>query len=215
MLKTLTAALPDSVRTPLRSFRHHLLMARGTFRSPEPEWDRLSEWLGTGDVALDIGANVGHYTCRMSELVGPTGRVVAFEPVPATFGVLTNNASRFPHQNVTLVNAAVGDHVGQVGLTMPGGSDGGYLARVDPDGTLHCLVLTVDSLALPNRVALVKIDAEGYEPRVLAGMSALLRRDRPVVVLERNRDAEGLLEAAGYQITVSAARSPNVVAVPG
>jgi FkbM family methyltransferase len=215
MFQALTAALPDTVRTTLRSYLHTRRIARGVFRSPEPEWDRLGEWLGEGDTALDIGANVGHYSCRMSELVGSTGRVIAFEPVPATFAALTGNANRFRHRNVTLVNAAVGDRVGHVGLSVPNVKDGSYLAHVDPAGAIRCLVLAVDSLALPGPVKLVKIDAEGYEPNVLEGMTNLLRRDRPVVILERNKVAEQVLVSLGYQITVSPTRSPNVVAVPG
>src|SRR4051812_40887128 len=107
-------------------------MARGWFRSPEPEWDRMAEWLRPGETALDIGANVGHYTCRMSHLVGKGGRVFAFEPVPATFAALASNGKHFPFPNVTLLNAAAGDAVGMVGMSVPGGADGSYLARVDP-----------------------------------------------------------------------------------
>lgn len=187
-------------------------MASGGFRSPEPEWDRMAEWLRPGDTALDVGANVGHYTCRMSQLAGPGGRVFAFEPVPATFAALTSNSKHFPFPNVTLLNAAVGDGVGMVGMTVPSGADGSYLARVDPAAALKCLVLSVDMLDLPGPVRVVKIDAEGYEPRVLAGMTKLLTRDRPVVILERNAEAERMLDAMGYAITRSPGRTPNVVA---
>lgn len=214
MLKSLATALPETVRTPLRTLLHARKIAHGSFRSPEPEWDRLSEWLGDGDVALDIGANVGHYSCRMSELVGPNGRVVAFEPVPNTFTALTRNSSRFRYRNVTLVNAAVGNQVGHVGLSVPNVENGSYLAHVDPNGSIRCLVLTIDTLALPGPVKLVKIDAEGYEPNVLAGMTGLLTRDRPVVILERNKEAEAVLTNLGYRITVSPTRSPNIIALP-
>jgi len=190
-------------------------MARGRFRSPEPEWDRLIEWLRPGDTALDVGANIGHYASRMSQLVGPAGRVIAFEPVPTTFAALAANSKVFPYLNVTLLNAAVGEAVGTVGMSVPSGSDGSYLARVDPAAELKCLVLSVDSLDLPGPVRLVKIDAEGYEPKVLSGMTKLLHRDRPVVILERNAEAERMLEGMGYTITRSPGKTPNVVAMPG
>jgi FkbM family methyltransferase len=212
MMKSLAAVLPEPIRTPLRSLLHNRQIAKGAFRSPEPEWDRLSEWLVDGDVALDIGANVGHYSCRMSELVGANGRVVAFEPVPSTFSALTGNAGHFKHRNVTLVNAAVGDCVGHVGLSVPNVKNGSYLAHIDPAGPIRCLVLTLDSLALPGPVKLVKIDAEGYEPNVLMGMNALLKRDQPVVILERNKAAEAYLIELGYEISVSPVRTPNIIA---
>ena len=78
MIRSLVSVLPRSLRSSLRSLHHRRQMARGRFRSPEPEWDRLGEWLRPGDTALDVGANIGHYACRMSELVGGTGRVIAF-----------------------------------------------------------------------------------------------------------------------------------------
>ena len=62
----------------MRMWHHRRQMTRGRFRSPEPEWDRLGEWLRPGDTALDVGANVGHYACRMSQLVGASGRVIAW-----------------------------------------------------------------------------------------------------------------------------------------
>lgn len=215
MFKSIAASLPEPVRTPLRALLHNRQIAQGSFRSPEPEWDRLSEWITEGDTVLDIGANVGHYSCRMSELVGPTGRVVSFEPVPSTFTALTRNCSRFRYRNVTLVNAAVGDRVGHVGLSVPNVKNGSYLAHVNPTGPIRCLVLTIDSLALPGSVKLVKIDAEGYEPNVLTGMREMLTRDRPVVILERNQVAERVLSELGYRIAVSPTRSPNIVATSG
>lgn len=214
MIRSLVSVLPGSLRASLRSFHHRRQMAKGRFRSPEPEWDRLSEWLRPGDTAIDVGANVGHYACRMSGLVGAAGRVLAFEPVPDTFAALAANSKTFPFPNVTLLNAAVGDCGGTAGMSVPGGADGSYLARVDDSSALRCLVVDLDSLVVPGPVRVVKIDAEGYEPKVIAGMTELLRRERPVVILERNAEAEGILERLGYTVTRPPVRSPNVVAVP-
>lgn len=212
MIRSLAALLPRPVHGFLRTRHHRRQITAGRFRSPEPEWDRLGDWLRPGDTALDVGANVGHYACRMSELVGAAGRVVAFEPVPDTFAALVANARTFRHPNLTLLNAAAGDRTGVVGVSVPDRPDGSYLARVDPAGALRCLVLAVDSLALPGPVRLVKIDAEGFEPKVLAGMRKVLDRDRPVVILERNADAERMLAGMGYTVTRAPTRSPNVVA---
>jgi len=217
VLRTLARQLPAEAREFLRSAYHSRQIARGTFRSPEPEWDRLSQWLRSGDFVLDIGANVGHYTARMSELVGPAGRVIAIEPVPETFAALAANARRFRFDNVTLVNMAAVDTPGVCGLSVPNWPDGtpnGYLARIDPSGSIGCLAVRVDALELPAPVRLVKIDAEGHEPQVLAGMHGLLLRDAPIVILEHNIEGEKLLESLGYAIDFPSVRSPNVVALP-
>jgi FkbM family methyltransferase len=217
MLKSVVRRLPAAARDYLQHAYHRCLLARGTFRSPEPEWDQLAEWLRPGDAALDVGANVGHYTARMSELVGPAGRVIAIEPVVETFALLAANAPYFCFPNVTLLNLAASDKPASCRFSVPTWPDGtpnGYLAHLDPHGPGSCLAIRLDALELPIPLRLAKIDAEGHEGRVLAGMRRLLERDRPVVILERNAEAEGLLASLGYTFRVSALRSPNIVALP-
>ena len=61
----------------------------------EPELDLLPSLVKPGDVVLDVGANYGLYSHYMGRLVGPSGHVYAFEPIPftaATFDALTENA---------------------------------------------------------------------------------------------------------------------------
>ncbi len=60
-----------------------------------------------GDTVWDIGANVGLYTHEFLDRVGPTGQVVAFEPVPACFAKLQERCEGSPR--ATLKNIAVGD----------------------------------------------------------------------------------------------------------
>ena len=205
--------LPKSLHHAARALKHRLLIASGRFRSPEPEWGRLGEWLTPGDVAIDVGANVGHYAARMCTLVGTAGRVVAVEPVPATFALLTANARHFARGNLTLLNLAASDTPGVVGLSVP--DAGGYEARLAAAAPLHCLAAPLDALGIPGPVRLVKIDVEGHEAAVLRGMSGLIARDRPVVIFEARRDAAGWLESLGYHILPLAGRSPNLVAAPG
>ncbi len=59
-----------------------------------------------GDAARDIGANVGHYTSRLSKLVGPNRRVSALEPIPDTFDVLVANSRLLAYSNVTFLSVA-------------------------------------------------------------------------------------------------------------
>jgi FkbM family methyltransferase len=212
-MNTLAKLIPAPMRPLVRGWHHQRQMKRGQFRSPEPEWDRLAEWVKPGMTVLDIGANVGHYTLALSRLVGETGRVIAFEPVPETFAALAANSRRFPHRNVTLMNAAVGAESCFLGLEVPQGRDGTYLAHLDPDASLKCLVLSVDCMHIPGPVGFIKMDAEGHEPQVLQGMAKLIGRDRPVVMLERNTTAEAWLEQQGYTITTGPTHSPNCIAI--
>jgi FkbM family methyltransferase len=163
----------------------------------------LGHFVGPGDWALDIGANVGHYTLRLSALVGPQGRVFAFEPIPDTFELLTANVRLSPYQNVTLFNVAVSDESQTVGMAVPRGLtglDGHYFAHITQEPTdREVFCLAIDSLQLRCRVKLVKVDVEGHELLVLHGMKDLIARDHPILVVESSSTAPAdFLRNFGY-----------------
>lgn len=204
LTKSIAARLPVDWQLALKRLLYARQIRRGTFATSEPEYHLLPDLLQPGDWALDIGANVGHYTRRMSERVGSRGRVIAFEPIPATFSLLAANARLFPHANVTLINAAASDQTRLAGMAIPrfdSGLANYYEAHVAPHSApdLAVLTLAIDSLALDPRIALVKIDAEDHESAVLDGMSRLIERDHPVLIVETgSRDVANRLESAGY-----------------
>ena len=118
------ARLPERWQSELKRIHFGRQIIRGTFETSEPEYKILSQLIKPGDWVIDIGANVGHYTKRFSELVGVHGRIIAFEPVPTTFALLAANVQLFAHANVTLINAAVSDKFGVVGMSIPRSSTG-------------------------------------------------------------------------------------------
>jgi FkbM family methyltransferase len=204
LLKRLAWKTPPGVRHSLRKYHFMWEAARGRLLSGEPEFELLPKLLSAGDWAIDVGANVGAYTLRMSHIVGPAGRVIAFEPVPSTFEILAANCRFARHQNCTLLNAAASDGTALVTLSVPQFDDGSpnfYQASVQRNGGGYgALALSIDALALHHRVALVKVDAEGHDPTVLHGMQRLLLRDHPILIVESS-DAPlvSWLAAMGYR----------------
>lgn len=95
LLKRLAAKLPLPIQQELKRFYFAWQIRRGRFYTDEKEFSLLNAFIAHGDWVLDIGANIGHYTRRLSDLVGPAGRVIAFEPIPQTFEVLAANAQHF------------------------------------------------------------------------------------------------------------------------
>ncbi len=188
-LKRLAAMLPNSWQHELRRRHFQREIRRGRFYTDEKEYALLDSLLSPGDWALDIGANVGQYAMRMSQLVGPTGRVIALEPVPDTFSVLASNTRLFQYANVSLLNVAVSDRVAVVGMQIPkftSGLSNFYQAHLDSGaGGLPVLTLPIDRLMLP-RVRLVKMNVEGHELPALQGMRELISRDHPVLIVETN-----------------------------
>lgn len=129
-----------------------------------------------GDVVWDVGANVGHYTSLFAAHVGPSGRVIAFEPSPANFEVLRSRVGVL--SNVRTLNYALGASEAIVKFVQ-GSDDLGATSRivaVHNKGvaievrSAQSLLATTD-LQAPN---VVKIDVEGHEAAVLEGFGKLL-----------------------------------------
>jgi FkbM family methyltransferase len=213
----MAASLPARWQGELKRLHYRRRIRQGTFVSDEPEFPLLPKLAGPGDWVIDVGANVGFYTKRLAEVVGPDGRVLAFEPVPETFVLLANNLQSCSITNVTLFNAAVSEAAGVARMSIPQFDDTGlnnfYQARLssEDEGDLTVLTVSVDSLRIPKAIRLVKIDAEGHELSVLKGMRDTLTRDHPVLIVEMpGPEARAMLSSLGY-VDTRIAESPNVV----
>jgi FkbM family methyltransferase len=154
----------------------------------------VDELVGKGDVVLDVGADHGLYTARLSQLVGRKGRVLAFEPNPESFRHLEELAAARP--NVTARATGLSDSAGEVRLHIPI-VDGERLPGLGSvsvaerkSGLEHEAVAvrveTLDS-AVPadlGAVAFMKCDVEGHEFPVLRGAERTLRRSLPAILIE-------------------------------
>jgi FkbM family methyltransferase len=144
--------------------------------------------LREGDVVIDVGANIGFLTVLASVLVGPTGRVVAFEPGADNLERLRANLGHNDCKNVTVIEKAVTNQVGEVVFYINSDDSGGN-ALWDPSqfpGNVKSLAnpmpirmagTTLDAewerLQLPSP-KVIKIDTEGAEQQVLEGARGLL-----------------------------------------
>lgn len=183
-----------------------------------PETSSHGVWLGTyerenvqtlrslvheGMTVWDVGANVGAMTLILSRLVGPTGRVVAFEPGPRNAKALRRHVGS--RRNVEVVEAAVSSSTGEAFFHGDGRSD----ARLSPTGPIPVRTVTLDSVLQDHQApALVKLDVEGHEMPALIGAERLLQKVRPMLAVEfhgaglpaRDIDAEArtYVESFGY-----------------
>lgn len=202
-LKRVASRLPAWLQNEMKRAHCAYQIRRNRFDTDEKEYALLKTWVGEGDWVLDVGANIGQYSARLSELVGNSGRVIAFEPVPATFALLAANAAKLTFNNVTLLNVAASNKTIEVGIEIPKfetGLDNYYMAHLTEEGQgLRCLTLAIDSLQIPVHPKLIKIDAEGHELAVLQGMPDLIQRCHPVLLVEDNSEAvDGYLLRFGY-----------------
>jgi FkbM family methyltransferase len=144
--------------------------------------------LRPGDIAVDIGANVGFLTRQFAVMVGRKGRVFSFEPDPDVFEHLQFNTQRFPQ--VALAQTALSDNCGKSTLYLhPMSAMSNSLVNAWEDArplTVH--TSTFDAWAAEansGALRLIKIDVEGAEPLVLRGMRmTLASAHKPRVILE-------------------------------
>lgn len=216
VLKKIVAKLPFRLQQEMKRVYMARQIRKRTFVTTEQEFGLLQEFLSPGDWVLDVGANVGHYTAKMSELVGKNGRVFAFEPVPETFELLAANAALMLDRNITLMNVAASDDAITVGMNLPkfdSGLTNFYMANIDVNinAELNVQCIALDSLCLQHCIKLVKIDAEGHELSVLKGMESILERDHPILIIEDNIDeVKDFLTQKKY-LTQKLKGSPNLI----
>ena len=149
--------------------------------------------LKPGDTAVDVGGHIGFFTMQMAAMVGPSGRVYAFEPLDSNAELLERSIAenRFGDR-VVFQRAAVGEATGTATLTFPAetlNSGGAYLLRsgTSPlmgNQTRSVPKVALDDLQMKRPVRLIKMDVEGAEPLVLRGAARLLREDRPAILSE-------------------------------
>jgi FkbM family methyltransferase len=160
--------LPDAIPTCLYLF--------GTW---EPDLVAfLRRRLQPGDTFVDVGANIGYLSVVASRLVGPRGSVVAIEPARAMIAELQETLGRNDLTNVRAVAAAVSDHDHELTLFAGPSRNSGMTTTVALSGhheQARVRAAPLGALVTPDELAtarLIKIDVEGAEDRVLAGMLA-------------------------------------------
>jgi FkbM family methyltransferase len=192
-----------------------------TPRSEEERFLDALEW--KGKTVFDVGANIGVMALAFARSIGPTGRVIAFEPNPETVALIEDHIRLNRLANVEVIGAAVGDAPGQGRLVMHHEQRG--TASMAPSIVDHFRRLggirefTVDVVSLDHVVAegkcpppdFVKMDVEGYEFSCLLGMRDLLAGRQPDLLIEMHgitkddlqtnaRNVVNLLQGFGYRI---------------
>lgn len=151
----------------------------------------LREQLHAGDVVLDIGANIGSLALIAAQRVGPTGRVIAVEPLARNRVLLARAAQANGFGHVELIGAAASDRAGELELrSHPSTSNAatpaaaGERLRARDGETLRVPAIVLDGVLDLPRLDVVKIDVEGMEPLALRGLERHIARHLPLLVSE-------------------------------
>ncbi len=150
----------------------------------------LGGFVRTGWTVVEVGAHLGYYAMLLSDLVGPTGRLVGFEPVRRNADLLRRSvavngfAGRY-----AVEQQAVSDADGSARVNVPLGNWGGGSIIGAPSHDIVAAedvhTVTLDSYCASHNIQpdLIKIDAEGAEQKIFAGMRSLIARQQKLAVL--------------------------------
>lgn len=174
------------------------LVSRGHYFDDKYGPDLAASLAELADICIDVGANVGFYSLRLSRKC--SGPILSIEPDPRNHRYLSKNVELNSASNVRIIQACVSNFVGEITL---------YRSKIHPGrnsismdnvrknhDSIRVDVDTLDNLAPVDRdkTVLIKIDVEGAEPQVLAGAPGILTRDC-VIFLEYWK--RGILAAGG------------------
>jgi FkbM family methyltransferase len=160
------------------------------YGSWEPEVvEMIKQQVTAGMRVLDLGAQSGFYSLLFSKLVGPSGSVVAFEPLPANYRLLEENLNLNRITNVTVERSAVADRSGEISFDFPVDEPSlvaGPVLESDNQGTFRVPSISIDDFIVQRRtpVHFIKMDVEGAEGMVLRGAKRTLEEFHPILAIE-------------------------------
>ncbi len=172
------------------------------------ELDVFRQVVQPGHIVVEAGANIGAHTVALSRIVGPGGGVLAFEPQRLVFQTLCANLALNSCVNVVARQEAVGAALGQMLVpVLPPDQPNNFGALQLGNRWEHgepVPVVTIDSMQL-TACRLIKMDIEGMEVEALKGAVETIRRLRPALYVENERDDTSaalisLLMSYGYQL---------------
>lgn len=148
---------------------------RGVTEAYEREvWAHVMARVQPGDMVADVGAYIGLYSVALAMRVGPSGKLIAFEPDAKNFAALEGHCRlNGLLDNVVLVQAAVADRDGKVSFADNRNSESHINLALDHASSVPCVRL--DTVLAGSHLDILKIDVEGYEEAVLHGAKDLLQ----------------------------------------
>lgn len=176
----------------LNRYRGTAPMYFGSYAIPIVE--TMNRLLRPGDVFLDVGANIGYLSAIAASLVGPAGQVHCFEPVPEYFERLQKLIELNPEYNIRVDSRAAGETPGACTIYVtrePGQNTMVPAYKSGPEivSTLEVPVVRLDAYLSEHaieRVAVIKVDAEGFELPILKGLEEYFKKSplRPAIICE-------------------------------
>ncbi len=200
------------------SYSQRIMLASlqaGQFYEPEVSYF-FTNVLQPGDTVVDVGAHIGYFSVLAGRIVGPEGKVYAFEPEPGNYRRLRDHLGQNGLRQVQSFNVALGSTPGTAEMYFNSDNDGGHAfwdvaehqlcERTRSEGKrLSAEVVVLDhvlaGLAPGQGPRLIKIDAEGMEYEILkGGLRTIIGHEVPFIICEINRFALERMGSSEFQL---------------
>ena len=162
------------------------------YRQWEKAYVDLMRYLYSGGTFIDVGSSLGLYVIGLADIVrAHDGRIISIEPVPFNLARQARNVQLNDAADiVTYVTDAVGAEAGSVRINTDSAMADNN-AFISTEGDLEVQVVRIDDLLErwpSQRIGMMKVDIEGYEPLAIEGARATLREHQPIILAEFNRE---------------------------
>ena len=204
---------------PKKGTLTRVILRRGYWEPAETDF--FVSHLKPGGFVVDAGANFGHYALVASNIVGPGGLVVAFEPFPRNYDILAANAALQPVKNIVAEQAGLAAASGTLDLITDEENPGGHSfnpnliwkAGAKVSVPVYALDDYIREKGISRPLDILKSDTQGYEWRLISGARETILKDRPIVLCEvspkalagigdSHEDLLGFFEEAQYSMLV-------------
>tara|TARA_B100000787_G_scaffold143281_1_gene112829 strand:+ start:176 stop:898 length:723 start_codon:yes stop_codon:yes gene_type:complete len=169
------------------------LLKKKKLNSSEKEFFILNKIIKKNENAVDIGANIGRYSFKLSSIVGRKGTVFSFEPVSRIYLILISliflkNSKNIIPLNLALSNRGSFLYVAPVKTTSTKKTSFKYntytASKIIKNSKPNTYGMKLDDLNFSKKISFIKIDCEGYEFEVLNGGMNLLKKHKPNLLIE-------------------------------
>ncbi len=186
------------LRGPLKGIRAKIYNINYIWRAPEVHVaEIMKEKISKGETVIDVGTHFGYYTLLMAKMIGPSGKVISFEPAKETRNVLMENIIKNKYQNrVKVEHKGVSNEKKILEFCSNKFSPMNSFTQSNSEKRSKIECIDLDSYCEENSIIphFLKIDVEGVEKEVIDGMKKILKKYKPQVLLEADSGAVGIGE---------------------
>ncbi len=196
-----------------------ILLKKEKLVSSENEYYELKKFIKKNQNVIDVGANIGRYSFKLSDLVGKKGLVYAFEPMEKCYITLLSLINFSNKKNILPFNLAISDKTTFVRMKeIESKNDNNYLFGTQTESRIVKSIknsnikysIRLDDIKFNKKISFIKIDCEGSEVQVLKGAKNIIKKNKPIILVEYNSPKIiSFLKSIDYREIITNKKSRN------